>query len=515
MKAAQWKATTNQASKTLWRPQPGPQTRAYESEADVMGYGGSAGGGKTDLLLGLAGTQHRRSLILRREFPRLRGMMERSREIFNPDNTPHLKDSFNEQLHVWRLHHAVERTLEFGAVQYEKDKGKYQGQPHDFLGFDEVTEFPKSVVQFLMAWNRTTIPGQRCRVVMTFNPPMDDIGEWINSYYAPWLDETHPRPAVDGELRWYAVLDGQEQEVENGEAFDHQRETVIPKSRTFFHASLKDNPALEVTGYAATLDALPEPLRSFLKGQFDAARVLNPYQVIPTSWIRLAQQRWRESAPASNLQTALGVDVARGGKDQTVIAERRGEWITSLTKLPGKDTPDGPSVVTLIVAILSGDPIVNIDVIGVGSSVYDHARDLCRARAINFGEGTSAMDKSGRIKLANVRAEAYWKLREWLDPDGGHAVCLPDDRELLADLSAPKWELRSGRLYIESKEDIIDRLGHSPDCGDAVALAFYGSDPLAQGTVSRANPASTSRFIRTQPTGSRWGRGDPSKGWHR
>ena len=34
----------------LWRPQPGPQTLAYESPADILFYGGAAGGGKTDLV---------------------------------------------------------------------------------------------------------------------------------------------------------------------------------------------------------------------------------------------------------------------------------------------------------------------------------------------------------------------------------------------------------------------------------------------------------------------------------
>ena len=51
---------------------PGPQTVAYQPPADVVGYGGAAGGGKTDLALGLAITAHRHSLILRREAVHLR-----------------------------------------------------------------------------------------------------------------------------------------------------------------------------------------------------------------------------------------------------------------------------------------------------------------------------------------------------------------------------------------------------------------------------------------------------------
>src|SRR5262245_18007169 len=65
----------------LWEPQPGPQAAAYDSPADVLGYGGAAGGGKSDLILGLAVTRHRRSLILRRESVSGRGLIDRAREL--------------------------------------------------------------------------------------------------------------------------------------------------------------------------------------------------------------------------------------------------------------------------------------------------------------------------------------------------------------------------------------------------------------------------------------------------
>ncbi len=68
-------------SATPWRPLPGPQTMAYESMADVIGFGGAAGGGKTDLAIGMALTQHHRAQMFRREGPQLVGIIDRLVEI--------------------------------------------------------------------------------------------------------------------------------------------------------------------------------------------------------------------------------------------------------------------------------------------------------------------------------------------------------------------------------------------------------------------------------------------------
>ena len=61
----------------IWIPNPGPQTGAYYSEADLLLYGGQGGGGKTDLIAGLALTQHQRSLLLRPQYTDLGALIER------------------------------------------------------------------------------------------------------------------------------------------------------------------------------------------------------------------------------------------------------------------------------------------------------------------------------------------------------------------------------------------------------------------------------------------------------
>jgi len=453
----------------VWLPDPRniPQCMAYESEADVIGYGGAAGGGKTDLGLGFAGTKHRRSIIFRRVYPLLEGIEYRGKELFGAKG-------YNGSLHRWVLETGA--TIQLSAMQYEEDKKNFQGRPFDLYVFDEATEFVESQVRFVMGWNRSTYPDQKCRVLLPFNPPMDEAGEWVVRFFAPWLDETHAHPASDGELRWYAMVDGDEKELTSNGSFEHNGEIIIPKSLTFFHAQLFDNVILQRTGYGATIDAMPEPIRSLLKGNFNANKQIDPFQVIRPAWVRAAQERWLNSEPSTVIKS-MGVDVARGGADKTVISTLRLDRFDELNKYPGSSTPDGATVAILVKNLLGEQkPIVGVDVIGIGASAYDHILYIGDALGINFGAGADGEDKSGKFHFANVRAKAYWLFREALDPDYNAIMALPHDNELLGDLCAPKWSIKTGKIYIESKEEIIKRLGRSPDCADSVVLAWYAAN---------------------------------------
>lgn len=453
---------------TEWAPQPGPQAEAYHSPADVLFYGGAAGGGKTDLLLGLAHTQHRHAIIFRREYTSLRGLEDRTRELFAG------KGQYSSQNHTWRLDDGC--VIEFGAVQYERDVATFQGRPHDFIGFDEVAHFSEAQFRFLQGWLRTTRPNQRTRVVAAGNPPTDAQGDWVLRYWAPWLDPLHPNPAEPGELRWFATLEGKDVELEDGTPFEHRGDLIRPLSRSYIPAKIDDNAFLIATGYKAQLQSLPEPLRTqMLEGNFGVSLDDDPWQVIPTQWVIAAQARWTEVAPGP--MDALGVDVARGGQDRTILAPRHGHWFGRLQAHPGSSTPDGQTVVGLIAGAITGAPSINVDVIGVGSSVTDLARQQgLKVRACNGAAGTRARDKDGNLGFANCRAYWYWKLREALDPVSGEGLALPPDRELRHDLCSVRWRLTSRGIQAEAKDEIRARVGRSPDKGDAIVYAFAPPD---------------------------------------
>ena len=91
----------------------------------------------------------------------------------------------------------------------------------------------------------------------------------------------------------------------------------------------------------------------------------------------------------------------------------------------------------------------------------------------------------------------WWRLREALDPDYGLEVVLPPDPKLQADLTAPTYSVRPGqppKIYVESKQDIMKRLGRSPDRDDAVVYGWNGGDlnvgPRAR-LLGRPNVGST------------------------
>jgi len=480
--------TKDAAARLLWKPNPdsddgtpNPQRLAMESKADILGFGGQAGGGKTDLLLGLAATQHKRSVIFRRVFPTLRAVIERSREILNPDDISHSKDSYNESLHRWMLDGG--KQIEFESCQYEKDKEKQRGRPRDFYGFDEITEFSRSQFEFIIAWLRSTDPAQRCRVVMTFNPPSDESGGWVVDYFLPWIawlfpdDFTHPNPARPGELRWYATIDGKETELKNGDPFEHNGRMIKPLSRTFIPSKLSDNPWLADTNYESILQSLPEPLRSqVLDGNFAAAKEANPWQVIPTAWVRAAQERWLKCEQPVTAITGTGVDVARGGRDKTTVCNRQGNYFNEVTSYPGRLTPDGPTAADLIARAIPTLPgYINIDVVGVGSSAYDSLKTRFpgKVKPVNAGGPSKYTDRSGTLQMRNIRAEYYWRMRESLDPIYGDDVKLPPGPQIVADLCAATYKPTTGGILVEPKEDIIERLGRSPDEGESILLANY------------------------------------------
>lgn len=73
----------------------------------------------------------------------------------------------------------------------------------------------------------------------------------------------------------------------------------------------------------------------------------------------------------------------------------------------------------------------------------------------------------GRLAFFNLRSQLWWQLRGALDPEANNGIALPPDKDLLAELCAPRWELSGMTIKVESRDEVIKRVGRSPDraCG--------------------------------------------------
>ena len=252
--------------------------------------------------------------------------------------------------------------------------------------------------------------------------------------------------------------------------------TVKPLSRSYIPASLSDNPFLSGTDYQSQLDSLPEYLRSILLGGFLNSFRDAPNQCIPVAWVKDANARWHENPPLGIPMCSIGVDVAQGGADETILAPRHDSWFAPIISKPGRETPLGKDVAGMIVSHRRDNALIVLDMGGgYGGATYEHLIE--NNIEVQCYKGVAAVEtrtKDRQLKFTNKRTEAYWRFREALDPsqEGGSKIALPDDPRLTADLTAPTFEVTLKGLKLESKEDVCARLGRSTDRGDAVIMSW-------------------------------------------
>jgi len=221
-------------------------------------------------------------------------------------------------------------------------------------------------------------------------------------------------------------------------------------------------------------------VRVRVKGQFPRA---SSRQLIAADVIRMARARKPEEQ-ALDTPTVLGVDVARHGDAESVIAIRRGMDAASVPwrVFRGLDNMQLAARVVELIEMLrrTGTPpaAVFVDGGGNGSGVIDRLRQLgYHTHDVLFG---GRADRADRYK--NKSAEMWGRTRDWLK--GGGA--LPEGDDVLAEqLQNREYDwTATQQLFLESKDDLEKRGLDSPDRADALVLTFAFS-------VSRQTPAQT------------------------
>ena len=185
--------------------------------------------------------------------------------------------------------------------------------------------------------------------------------------------------------------------------------------------------------------------------------------VIPIDLVTASAARNITESEVSGAPVVLGVDVARFGDDATVITARKGLWCMNQHAFRRLDTM---AVAYFVIdAIRQYDPdAVFIDVGAMGAGVVDRLRQLgYSVTEVNFGAESS--DK----RYANKRAEMYFNLRSWMTSGGA----IPNVPDLKSELSIVEYKFTpAGKIQLEPKEKVKEKIGKSPDTADSLALTF-------------------------------------------
>lgn len=247
------------AQEVVFKPNEGPQTNFLSaSEREVL-YGGAAGGGKSfamlaDPLHGLNDPNFS-GLLVRHTTEELRELIQKSQELY-PKAIPGIK--WSERKSQWISPRGGRLWMSY--LDKDMDVTRYQGQAFNWIGFDELTQWPTPY-----AWDYMR---SRLRSAST------DLGLYMRATTNPggaghqWVKKMFIDPAPAGQSFWAT-------NIETGETITfpkgHSRVGEPLFKRRFIPASLFDNPYLADTGdYEAMLLSLPEHQRKqLLEGNWD------------------------------------------------------------------------------------------------------------------------------------------------------------------------------------------------------------------------------------------------------
>ena len=176
-----------------------------------------------------------------------------------------------------------------------------------------------------------------------------------------------------------------------------------------------------------------------------------------------------------------GIDVARFGGDNSALCKRQGNTVLEMKTYNSMDLMSLCGAIKNEyddATVLEKPQEILVDVIGVGSGVVDRLSELnLPVIGVNVGESPSS-----KKNYLNLRAELWFKIKEWLS---GRDVFLPSDDELVQQLVSPIYKYTStGKVKLESKEEMKKRGIKSPDKADALALTFASTSAVLGGGSS-------------------------------
>jgi len=182
----------------IFKPNDGPQEEFLSaSEQDVL-YGGAAGGGKSFALLAdplrYCHNSNHRGLLLRRTLDELTELIDKSKQLYTkafPGAT------FRESKSTWVFPSGA--TIWFTYLDRDKDVTRFQGQAFNWIGVDEITQYPTSYVwDYLRSRLRSTDPELQKNLCMRCTANPGGVGGWwVKKMYIDIAEHNKAFPAAD------------------------------------------------------------------------------------------------------------------------------------------------------------------------------------------------------------------------------------------------------------------------------------------------------------------------------
>jgi hypothetical protein len=387
-------------------------------------YGGAMGGGKTWALCAEA-------VALSCDYPGNRGYICRNTNVDFTRTTYIVLDKMLTDARLMADHHKSSPAyydlvngsrIYYGGLDDSPDsEERLRSFDLGWFAIDEASETQERYFLTLASRLRLKVPGIRYFGLLATNP---DPG-WIK---ARFVDRKRP---------------------------DHVFVPALPT----------DNPHLPADYVVRLKSIFPEDWQKrFVEGDWGAFEGTNC--VFPYAAINLACGR--EMAPTGVRRH--GVDVARFGDDEGVIAEADGPVGSFREIVPSADLMTFTGKVVIHYNDRKPETI-NVDADGMGAGVVDRLKEQ-RFPVAEIHGGARARDPE---RFSNRKAEIYWGFRERLIAND---LALPDDLELRAQLTSCTYKIKStGQIEITSKDEMKKKGLKSPDRAEALIYAFAPSPP--------------------------------------
>ncbi len=391
----------------------------HSSSADIVIYGGAAGGGKSYSLLleplrYMLDTPGFGAVIFRRTSPQITNegsLWDTSHKMYG------MMDSKPNQTNLLWDFKPHGNTIRFAQLELDSSVYDWDGAQIPLLEFDELQHFTKAQFIYMMSRNRTMC-GIMPYIRASCNPEPES---WILDLIGWWIDKDgYAIKSRNGIVKYFVTIDDQfvvgDTKKELLEAYPDVK-GLVPKSFTFINADLDDNKILTTAdpGYRANLMALPEHERErLLKGNW---KYKKRGKMFKSEWFK----RCAPSAMPSLWQCVTGVDPSGGSEsgndEQGIMTVGRGhdQKFYVLEDSTCKKTPEGWASEAIgaykahrsgaIVAENNfGGAMVVSTIKGVDANVHVVTRTASRGKAVR-AEPIAALYETGMIVHVGVFRE--------------------------------------------------------------------------------------------------------------